>query len=226
VTYRALLVAALCAGGIALPQSASASPQGSIVILDSPSSEEAPSPTQVGSSSVQAAAPVRGSLPQWGVQLDAGLMDFLGLNAVYRPLPFLRFHGGPLFNGAGLGVRGGLSLVPFHFVITPALTLEAGHYFPGDVSGWLPDTGIDPRFNRVLEQLSYTFYSGQLGLEVGVPDRFAIYLRGGLTWLNTELKGSGQAFQELAGDETLQIQDFRVRGTVPSFKLGLLFYLG
>ncbi len=166
-------------------------------------------------------------LPSFGVGLDAGVPDFAGLNLVYRPVPFLRLQGGPLFNGAGVGVRGGVSLVPFSTVVAPSLTLEYGHYFSSDMRSPLGSVGLSlGQAEPVLSKLSYGFGSAHLGLEVGSARRFQFFLRAGLSYVHTTLAGSGELIEQSAGDSSLSAEDFRLRGVLPSVKLGVLFYFG
>jgi hypothetical protein len=166
--------------------------------------------------------------PSFGVSLDGGFPDFAGISAVWRPWRMLRLHGGVLYNGAAPGLRAGVSFVPFDFFITPALTAEYGHFFGGDgnflAEGLSLDTG--GALGDVLDNLQYTFVNVHLGLEMGLPNRFVLYLRAGLTRLETTLHGSGAAVEEYVNDPTLEVSDFQLRGNVPSLKLGLLFYFG
>lgn len=168
-----------------------------------------------------------------GFSLDVAFPDFLGLNAIFRPVHFLRLHAGPLYNGSGLGLRGGLSLVPLNFAFTPALTVEYGRYFPSSGTSIVNTLNrfVRPQiqfgaFEPLVRNLSYEYVTAQLGLEVGPPQTFVFYLRLGLTLLNTRLNGSEETLRNVTGDPTLSVQDFRIRGAFPALKLGFIVYLG
>src|ERR1700690_2945931 len=77
--------------------------------------------------------PVARRLPQLGVMADAGLPDGANASLVFRPLRWLRVHGGGGYNMVSAGVRGGATVVPFG--MGPSATLEAGHYFDGNANG-------------------------------------------------------------------------------------------
>lgn len=166
-------------------------------------------------------------LPAFGVSVDAGVPDFLGVNVVYRPLSFLRLQGGVLTNGLGLGARAGVSLVPFNFVVSPSLTLEYGHYFESDGRTFARAVGVNlGQAEPALARLSYGFANAHLGLELGSPERFQFSLRVGLSYLNTALTGSGDLLEQASGDPTIRADDLRLHGALPSLKLGFLFFFG
>lgn len=168
-------------------------------------------------------------LPPFGLALDGGFPDFAGLSFVWRPIWLVRLHGGALFNGVGPGVRGGVTVIPLNFPITPTLTAEYGYYFGGDASfitESLPLSQTEGAIAEALGNLQYHFANVQLGVEAGVPGRFVIYLRAGLSYVDTTLHGSGALIEDQVGDPNLSVGDFRIRGTIPSVKLGLLFYFG
>ncbi len=166
-------------------------------------------------------------LPKFGLLLDAGFPDVLGLNAVFRPVYFARVNAGVMYNGAGPGLRAGVTVIPFDFAITPTLSFEYGHYFPGNANVTLNQMGVDTtKVEPLLRRLQYDFYDLHLGVEVGSAKRFVFFLRGGLTWLNSTVNGSGEFFQTLANDPTLELSNFNVRGSFPSVKLGFIVYIG
>jgi hypothetical protein len=209
---RALAVAACLVGGSALAEEKEeAAPK----VEEAPKAEAAPK--------VESKA----GLPAFGMSVDAGVPDFLGVNVVYRPLSFLRLQGGPLTNGLGFGLRGGVSLVPFNFVVSPSLTVEYGHYFESDGRTFARALGVSlGQAEPALARLSYGFANAHVGLEMGSPERFQFFLRAGLTYLNTSLNGSGDLLEQASGDSTVRAEDLRLHGVLPSVKLGLLFFFG
>src|SRR5690349_2181878 len=93
-----------------------------------------PAPAQVTASLSTATAVVTPKRPPLlGVMMDAGLPDGANASLVFRPLSWLRAHGGGGHNMVSVGVRGGVTLLPFGS--GPSATIEAGHYFDGDANG-------------------------------------------------------------------------------------------
>ncbi len=204
---------------------------------DASPSATSPGEARSGSSSTEESEAFRelprapeASLPPFGVSLDVGLPDFAGLSFNWRPIWLLRLHGGVLFNGVAPGARAGITLIPFNFVVTPTLSAEAGYYFGADasyISEALPiDQSEGGAMREVLKDLQYSFASAHIGFEVGAPSSFLFYLRAGLSYVDTTLHGSGAAVEEQVGDPNLSVDDFKLRGTIPSVKLGFLFYFG
>jgi hypothetical protein len=164
----------------------------------------------------QAPAPPRTHL---GVLVDAGFPDGAGLSVAYRPCQWLRFQAGAMNNIVATGIRAGVSVIPFYFWITPALTLEGGHFFPGDVT-WVarrvlhrPDLS-----SPLLQHIGYNFGSAQIGIELGSPRRVAFSIRAGISYLKTTAPN-----QEI-NDPALTAKDLRFDGLLPSAKLGLSIY--
>lgn len=240
--HRALFLAVLVGGTAAFaqaPQGTAPIPSGAPVApppeapppaSETPSTFTPPVGATPAAGALAAAAPADKRL---GFSLDVGFPDFLGLNGIFRPMHWLRLHAGPLYNGSGLGLRGGVSLVPFNFAVTPAATFEYGRYFRssgtsivGTVNRFVePDISLGA-FEPLVRNLSYEYVSAHLGLEFGPPQTFVFYLRGGLTFLTTTLAGSQETLQNITGDPTLSVQDFNIRGAFPALKLGFIVYLG
>lgn len=208
---RALAAAACLVGSTALAEEKAQAAQAA------PAAQAAEAAPQVAS---------KGGLPAFGASVDVGVPDFLGVNFVYRPLSFLRLQGGVLTNGLGLGARAGVSLVPLNFVVSPSLTLEYGHYFESDSRTFLRALGVSlGQAEPALARFSYGFANAHLGLEAG-SERFQFSLRLGLSYLNTSLNGSGDLIEQGSGDPTIRAEDLRLRGVLPSLKLGFLFFFG
>ena len=125
-----------------------------------------------------------------------------------------------MHNTISPGLRGGISLVPFYYWITPSLTVEAGHYFEGDAT-WIArrltsDRSLDP----IFRQVGYDFGNAHLGLELGSPRSVSFFLSAGISYVQM---GSGVQ-QAIINDPTIQASDVRLSGVIPSAKLGLLVY--
>jgi hypothetical protein len=163
--------------------------------------------------------------PLLGLLADASVPGGLGASAVFRPWRFLRVHAGGLTNTVSSGARGGLSLVPIHFPIAPSATFEVGWLSAGDVAG-LIKSAVGTRVpGDLYTRLGYWFESVQLGLELGSPDRFVVWIRAGFSWVQASLTGASQA---LPGGSGARIDpgELKVRVTIPSGGLGLLLYFG
>src|SRR5258705_5328098 len=71
---------------------------------------------------------------RFGLLVDAGVPGGAGLAAMFRPWRFLRAEGGVNWNTVSFGLRGGVTVIPFEWGVTPTLHLEGGHFFDGDAS--------------------------------------------------------------------------------------------
>lgn len=176
------------------------------------------------------AAPVEQVRPRGttlGLQLDAGVPDAAGVVLLYRPLWWLRLNGGLAYDYIGYGLRGGVSLVPWHWVVTPSLSLDAGRFFEGDASRLASDTTRAER--DLLRHATYQFASAQVGLELGSQRWCSFYVRAGLAYVTATASGRRlTAFaQEKGSDSSMQysLGDARLRALMPSASLGLLFYV-
>jgi hypothetical protein len=164
-----------------------------------------------------------------GLQLDLGVPDIGGVSLLYRPLKWMRFEGGMLYNSAGYGVRGGVSVLPY-FPIAPSLTLEAGHYFDSNVYAKLSQyTTVQDDLRPLLENVGYTFVNAQLGLELGHPNAFVFFVRAGVSkvWMSIHnAKAAVSANQSSAAGATqlTDIADPTVRLGIPNVKLGFMIY--
>lgn len=172
-------------------------------------------------------APARSGLPRLGVTLDAGLPDGAALALVYRlPWRSFRASGGASWTGIGWGVQAGLGWTPLRWIVTPSLNLEAGHTFDGDLT-WLADraSGIPDGVRPLLRRIGYDVVSAQLGLELGSPRGFSMFVRAGLSYFDLRLHGTGSATSGSGSSEaTFSVTDPRLRATTPSAKLGVLWW--
>jgi len=157
-----------------------------------------------------------------GVSLDVNAPDGGGLLLLFRPWWWIRLNGGVAYNAIGTGIRGGVSLAPVHWAITPTLNLDAGHYYSGDLTKFVSTN--DPNEKALLSHIAYDFASAQFGLELGSQQSFAFYLRGGLTYLSTTISGkdlTNYANSKLnAGNQFGGMADAKVTAVVPTIGLG------
>lgn len=193
---------------------------------------EAP-PLEVEAASTESAVESAGSavvvggesLPMLGMVVDLGVPSGLGISAVVRPLPWLRGHGGFAHNGAGFGIRGGVGLVPFQWVVSPALNLQLGHFFEGDATGAVKKFIVVPDFgDEALQRLHYTYFNAHVGLEVGSPSGFSFFLRGGPSWFKSRIHGLEKAMNRNADGVSYTAVDPNLSGVIPSAELGCTLY--
>lgn len=160
----------------------------------------------------------------FGLQLDVGAPDVSGLSVVFRPWRYLRLEAGGNFDVVSGGLHGGVTVLPFHWGVTPTFHAEYGHMFDGDVSGYA-GSGASAATKLVLKQIGYDYASTQLGLEFGAQNRFVFFVRGGVFWLWTEAKNFQQAANLSNSGATVVARDPQIRVRAPSVNLGFLVYL-
>jgi hypothetical protein len=158
------------------------------------------------------------------VQLSAGVPQGFAVGAALRPLPWLRGHAAVAHNLLGPGIQGGVTLLPWRGAVTPTLTLEAGRFFETDVSDDF--SGTFPRaFDPSLRNFGYDFYAAQVGVELGSQEGFLFFLRGGLAWARSGLDGVDGYRDPDAPNTRVDVSDLKLRATVPTVSLGLLWHL-
>jgi hypothetical protein len=163
-----------------------------------------------------------------GLQLDAGVPDITAASVIYRPWSYVRFTGGMLYNLAGYGVRGGVSVQPY-FPIAPSLTLEAGHYFDANVYDKLKGYAtIDENLRPLLEKVGYTFVNAQVGLELGHPDWFVFFVRAGISRVWVSVHNANEAVKSATasanGTVLKSMDDPNVTLGIPNVKLGFMLF--
>jgi hypothetical protein len=182
-------------------------------------------PSEITQAPVATASPSR-----IGVSADVGLPDGFIASIVARPLRWLRLAAGAGSNGAALGFRGGLTLVPLG--TGPSLSLEVGHSQAGSLGSALALVRPDLD-SGLVERVRYDYANAQPGLELG-RGRVAFYLRGGLSYLRATLGGSGAAIEQQAAARAVQSGantlvsvpgDLTVSAVGLAGKLGMLVYL-
>jgi len=177
---------------------------------------------------VLAQEPPSETFPRFGLSAAAGVPDGAVLSAVYRPLDFLRLSAGGSWNWFGFGLQGGAGIAPFHWPVDPTLNVEVGHYFDSDMS-WVADqsAGAPSELRPLLESVGYSYVNAQLGIEIGSSRSFVFFFRAGLSYFWTTARGTATtSTTDGAGQPiTVRITDPSFRATLPSAKVGILFYL-
>jgi opacity protein-like surface antigen len=160
----------------------------------------------------------------FGLLADGGVPGGAGLAGVFRPWQFLRVEGGVNWNYLSYGLRGGVTVIPFEWGITPTLHAEGGHFFAGDASRFTDSAGAKLLLGHVPED----YLSASLGLEFGSQQRFVFFLRAGLSWVRTEASNIAQA---IAADNPGSTTTVKSAGNVsillqvPTVSAGFLLFL-
>lgn len=165
------------------------------------------------------AAPAR--TPWLGVSIDAGAPEGLTVSLAWRPVPALRAFAGPAWNTAAPGLHGGLALVPWQWAMSPALSVEGGRFFDGDVSRYV-NGGVPDGMKPLLKKVGYAWAAAHLGLELGSQRGLAFSVRGGVAWVRAQ--ASGTAVSGDPGGTQVTYRDPRVTALIPSVKLGLQYF--
>lgn len=161
-----------------------------------------------------------------GLQLDVGFPGGAAAEAVYRPWWWLRGNAGVDYNVLGFGLRAGVGVMPVRWTVTPSFNLDYGHFFGGDLNKFVTASSAAER--TVLEDAAYDWLSGTIGLEFGSQQGFAFYVRGGLTYLWASVPGdhaTALAQQQAPAGTIIKSSDVNVRGLLPSFSLGFIWYV-
>jgi hypothetical protein len=162
-----------------------------------------------------------------GLGIDGGAPGGGGLTLLVRPFWWLRLNAGLAYNVIGFGYRGGITLAPGQWTITPTLNLDAGRYLSGDFNKFV--NIADPNERSLLSKTTYTFATAQVGLEFGSQRRFSFYLRGGLTYLTSTV--SGAALTAVVNgnspdpSNTFQLADAKFSAIAPCASLGFNIFV-
>ena len=162
---------------------------------------------------------------RYGLQLDASLPDGAGLLVLFRPYWWLRANAGFAYNYLGAGIRGGVTVMPLHWAVTPTLSFDLGHYFSGDFTKLVtPSTDAE---RALLSDAAYNFWSAHLGLEFGSQDAFIFYLRAGISHLSAGLSNQNlTGLLNAAGPGHYQAnKDGDFTALLPSVSLGFLLHI-
>ena len=162
-----------------------------------------------------------------GLGIDGGAPGGGGLTLLVRPLWWLRLNGGLAYNVVGFGFRGGITLAPADWAVTPTLNLDAGRYLSGDMNKFV--TVSDPSERALLSRTTYTFATAQLGLEFGSQRRFSFYLRGGITYVYSRLSGADitaiAASHNGDPNNTFTVGDAKISAIAPCASLGFNIFV-
>ncbi len=166
--------------------------------------------------------------PAWGLLAGAGFPEGIAADLVYRPVAEVRLFAGPMWNYVGWGLQGGVTVVPWHLGVNPLLSLEAGRYFSADATFLAGKAGGVPAdVEPLLKHVSYDYASLHVGVEIGTRDAFAIEVLAGLSYVTLTAKGTATS-QVTVNDAngvptaaTVAFTDPRLRGTMPSVKVGV-----
>lgn len=165
-----------------------------------------------------------GGPARWGLAFDAGFPQGGAAGVLFRPVPAVRFWAGPAWNYTGLGLQGGVAVVPWHFALTPVLSAEAGRYFASDMSFLAAESqGVPAEIAPLLEDVSYSYAAIHAGVELGSQSGLAFSLRLGLAYVSLKARGTATVTDSGTGS-VVQFTDPSVRGTIPSVKLGVLYW--
>lgn len=166
-------------------------------------------------------APPRG-LRKLGLMLDLGTMDGGMMSLVYRPTPWIRFHGGGGSNGAAPGFRLGTAVTPWKGSGW-SFTLDGGHFFPGNVNGLFATfAGADYDDSHLLERFDYDYVKLQFGWEVERND-LMFFARGGVGLLWTQLPS--EDLSRIENLSSLVDPDGSVEAFLPSLEVGIIGFL-
>ena len=159
-----------------------------------------------------------------GLQLDAGWPGGAVAAIVYRPIWPLRVDAGVSYNLIGFGLRGGVTLVPWKLSVSPSLRGEFGHTFTADASGFVGNfTDLTPAQEQALARFGYDYATLQLGLELGNPDSFIFFVRGGLAWLWGTARDVEAAAQE-QDPRITAVDDPSISARTLCASLGVVFF--
>jgi hypothetical protein len=160
--------------------------------------------------------------PILGVAVDAAFPDGLGVSLLVMPLDFLRLEAGGLSNGVGLGVRGGATLVAFpRSPFRPTLGVEAGYTW-GGTGMWAMEYITDATLRAALSNLTVGFVTARVGFELGSKN-LALTVQLGASYLDALL---GVQTLDLGNGVTLQATGSRLKGFVPSLRVGFIICFG
>lgn len=221
-TAAAVLLSAALFGGASAHAEGSAGP--AIPMSAAPAAQPAPAPVASDPGAVAVADKPARDYRILGLMLDGGAPGGAGLSLIYRPWKYVRFGGGMLYNYFGFGVGGSVTVAPYYW-IAPALTLEAGKYFQSDYAAKI--SGISSGAQPFMKQVGYTYINAMVGLEMGAPNRFVFFVRGGLSKTSMDMHIDNSGFTPSTTDVYVKSMRDPSQATLgtPAAKLGFIFYV-
>ena len=172
------------------------------------------------------AAGADGHTPVVGVMTDVGVPDGATASLVVRPARAIRLELGVGHDGAGPGVRAGLTWIPLSSWITPVVSIGAGRFFETDANPVVRYVTGDATFSSpLLDRFGYDFAVARVGVEMGRrPVTF--FVHAGVTAVEGSLHGlSTLSNDNMMSQVTVSSTDAHVRVVGVSVDLGLIFYL-
>jgi hypothetical protein len=159
-----------------------------------------------------------------GVSVDVGVPDGMNGSLIVRPLNFLQLHGGLGTNLISPGIRIGAAL-HLPTVVSPALAVDAGHYFTGDANAAMQLVGLDNPDEPLLREVGYDYANLHVGLHVG-RQRVSFFLHAGWSVVRGKLRNTNEEIMATLDDGlTLEVKrDPVVTIITPSARLGLAFF--
>ncbi len=159
----------------------------------------------------------------WGLALDTGLPEGAALSVAFRPVPKIRFWAGPTWNYVAWGLQGGITAVLSRSFFTPLISAEGGRYFKTDVSFLANNSqGVPEELKPLLADMGSWYGAAHIGVEAGNPRGFSLSLRAGIAYMDLYSRGSA-TFTDASGVVVTMTKP-RVRGAMPSVKLGLQYW--
>jgi hypothetical protein len=213
-----LLAAALAQADVPLPPP----PPGTSLVPNGAALPPPPPPPEVAAEDEPSGGP-----PRLGLALEGGFPEGAMLGVVWRALPSVRLWGGPAWNYASFGVQGGATFQPWRFAVSPVVSVEAGRYFSADLTRLANDaSGVPEELRPLMNDVRYAYGAAHLGLELGSPSGFAFSLKVGLAYVSLQARGTARSTGDAGtgGTATAEFDDPRIRGTLPSVKLGLQYW--
>jgi len=161
--------------------------------------------------------------PQFGVALTLGVPDGAVLAGVWSPWHGLLLDAGFAYT-LSPGIVAGVTFQPFQWVVVPSIRAEYGHYFTTDVGEKIKTwASVPPELQPFIDQASYSWWSGLLGVAFGSRQGFTFRLEGGVGWLTLYVKGASATIPP-PDNVTVTIGDTRFTGLIPVARLSFAYY--